>query len=112
MLKKLVIVASLLGSTLSMAVPAFADDTGLAGSIHDLRREKGRVCIVDHWHYGNGSGRNKKAAMSDAAASWASFTAMEYGSDWARFTRAANRAASCSSTANGVDCSVEGRPCR
>lgn len=112
MLKKLAVLVALIGSAGATQAPAWADDTGMAGSIHDLRREKGRVCIVDHWHYGNGVGGTKKAAMADAVSSWASFTALEYGSDWARFQRAASRGVSCQNSSSGVSCSIEGRPCR
>jgi hypothetical protein len=112
MLKEFVFFAATIVAVATFGAPAKADDTGMAGALHDLRREKGRVCIVDHWHYGNGSGRNKKAAMADAVASWSSFTAMEYGSDWARFQRAASRSVSCSPSSYGVSCSIDGRPCR
>lgn len=91
--------------------PSFADDTGMA-TLHDLRREGGKLCQVGHYHYGNGSGPTKKVAMSDAIASWSNFTALEYGSDWARFYRAANRAVSCTKSDSEVTCSVEARPCR
>ncbi len=89
-----------------------ADDTGLA-SIHDLRRERGRLCQADHWHSGSGSGRTKRAAKRAAIGSWQSFTAMEYGSDWARFRRARSKAIRCSRTGRrSYDCTVEARPCR
>ncbi len=91
---------------------ADADDTGFA-SIHDLRRERGRLCMADHWHSGSGSGRTKRAARRDAIRSWASFTAMEYGSDWARFRRARSKSIRCRRTGRrSYDCSVEARPCR
>ncbi len=86
---------------------AVADDTGFAYS-HDLRRERGRLCMSDHWHYGSGTGPTVKAAQADAIKSWASFTALEYGSDWARFSRAASKKMTCS----GDSCSVEARPCK
>jgi len=89
-----------------------ADDTGFA-SIHDLRRERGRLCMSDHWHSGNGSGRTKRAARRAAVGAWQSFTAMEYGTDWARFRRARSKAIRCSRTGRrSYDCSVEARPCR
>lgn len=94
-----------------VATPAVADDTGLAG-IHDLRRERGRLCMSDHWHYGNGTGSSRKAAEVDAIKSWQSFTALEYGSDWGRFSRASGRRISCSKEGGSYACSVEGRPCR
>ncbi|MEQ1578313.1 MAG: hypothetical protein ABL894_11735 [Hyphomicrobium sp.] len=98
------------GSAL-LAGPARADDNGLA-SVHDLRREKGRLCQVGHYHSGGGSGRTRKAAEADAIGSWQSFTAFEYGTDWARFSKAANRSISCSPSSSGYDCNVEARPCK
>ena len=53
--------------------------------MHDLRKEGGRTCFTDHYHYGNGSGATKASAQRDAIGSWQSFTDFEYGSDWARF---------------------------
>jgi len=112
MLKKLVLFLSLIASLAGFGALAQADDNGIAAMIHDLRREGGRLCQVDHWHYGSGNGANKKAAMADAVASWQSFTALEYGTDWARFQRAASRRVSCSNSGSGISCSIEGRPCR
>lgn len=91
--------------------PAVADDTGFA-SMHDQRREGGRLCLVGHYHYGSGNGRTKAAAQKAAISSWASFTAFEYGTDWARFSRAASKRMSCSGSAGNVDCQLEARPCR
>ena len=93
------------------ASPALADDTGMA-SIHDLRREGGRLCMSDHWHSGSGSGGNQKAAMRDAVGSWSSFTSLEYGSVWASWGRAASKGASCSKDSPGYSCSISARPCR
>lgn len=113
MLKKLGILALACGLSASAVLPAVADDNGLAGSIHDLRREGKKLCQVDHWHYGSGVGATKKLALADAVSSWESFTTLEYGTDWARFQRANSRNVSCSNSGGGgVSCSIEGRPCR
>ena len=113
MLKHIAISVSVCGFLACAGLPAMADDNGMAGTIHDLRRENGKVCQVDHWHYGSGVGATKKLAMADAVGSWQNFTALEYGSDWARFQRAASRNVSCANTGGGgVSCSIEGRPCR
>jgi hypothetical protein len=113
MLKTFAILMSACGLLAAAGLPAVADDNGLAGSIHDLRREGRKLCQVDHWHYGSGVGSTKKAAMADAVGSWQSFTALEYGTDWARFQKANSRNVSCSNTGGGgVSCSIEGRPCR
>jgi hypothetical protein len=90
---------------------ALADDTGLA-SIHDLRREGGRLCMSDHFHYGSGTGPTRAAAQRDAIGSWSSFTAMEYGSDWARWGRSGSKAVSCNKDSSGYSCSLSARPCK
>jgi hypothetical protein len=113
MLKKLSILVAACGFVGCGLMPAVADETGMAGAIHDLRRESGKLCQVDHWHYGNGVGATKKLAVADAIGSWQDFTALEYGSDWSRFQRAASRNISCSNSGAGsVSCSIEGRPCK
>jgi hypothetical protein len=113
MLKEIAVLASACGFLLSAGLPVMADDNGMAGAIHDLRREGGKLCQIDHWHYGSGTGANKKLAMADAVGSWQKFTALEYGSDWARFQRAASKSVSCSKEGSGgVSCAIEGRPCR
>ena len=90
---------------------ALADDSGFA-SMHDLRREGGRTCQVGHYHSGGGSGRTRKLAEADAIKSWSSFTAFEYGTDWARFSKAASKRMSCSTSSSGYDCNVEARACK
>lgn len=93
------------------AAPAMADDTGFA-YVHDLRKEKGRTCFTDHYHYGSGSGPTKAAAQKAAIGSWASFTDFEYGSDWARFSRAASKGITCSQGGGSFDCQIQARPCK
>jgi hypothetical protein len=97
--------------TCAGAAVATADETGLA-SMHDLARQGGRLCMVDHYHYGNGDGRSKAIAQREAISSWSSFTDFEYGSDWARFSRAASKKVSCTQSAAGYSCQIEARPCR
>ena len=78
-----------------MAGPVLADQTGLA-EMHALRREGGRTCMSDHFHSGSSSGQRSRAAAETAAIrSWADFTALEYGSDWARYGRAASGSMGC-----------------
>jgi hypothetical protein len=95
----------------AVCAPAVADDTGFA-YMHDLRKERGRTCFVGHYHYGNGSGRSKRSAKRDAIRSWVSFTAFEYGSDWARWRRARSKRMGCTRGGKGYNCQVEARPCR
>lgn len=92
------------------AAPAGADETGLA-SMHSWRLERGRTCMVDHFHYGNGEGRTKKQARDAAIKSWQEFAAFEYGTDWAHFRRAGSRSIGYSATTNGWSATVEARPC-
>jgi hypothetical protein len=94
----------------AVSAPARADDTGFA-YVHDLRKEGGKTCFTDHYHYGSGSGATKAAAQKDAIASWVSFTDFEYGSDWAHFSRAAGKSVSCSG-GGSVSCQIEARPCK
>jgi hypothetical protein len=114
-LKKVVLglVAAVAVAT-SVDVPvAVADDTGLATSLHAVRRERGKLCLTDHWHYGSsGTQRSKKLAQREAIRSWQNFTALEYGSDWARYYRSSSRKMSCSRSSGGYNCDVEARPCR
>ena len=102
--------AFLIGIGMAIASSAQADDTGLA-DLHDLRREKGKLCMTDHWHYGNGTGSTHKIAQAAAVSSWASFVDLEYGSDWARSSKAGSRKVSCSQGSEWT-CQVEARPCK
>ncbi len=96
----------------SFDMSAWADDTGMA-SMHSIRRERGRICMSDHWHYGSGSSsKSKRTAEREAIRSWQNFTALEYGSDWARYYRSASRKMRCSRSSSGWSCDTESRPCR
>jgi hypothetical protein len=92
--------------------PAMAQsDTGFA-SMHNQARVGGKLCMTDHWHYGDGNGRTKALAQRDAIGSWQSFTDFEYGSAWARFSNAVAKRVSCSQSGGRYSCQVEARPCR
>jgi hypothetical protein len=95
----------------ALTAPAMADDSGFA-YMHDIRKEGGRQCFTDHYHYGNGNGSTKAAAQREAIGSWVSFTDFEYGSDWARFSRAASKSVSCSGSGGSYSCQIEARPCK
>jgi hypothetical protein len=88
-----------------------ADDTGLAYS-HTLRKERGRLCMADHWHSGSGEGRTKTAARTAAIRSWADFTNFEYGTVWARFSLAASPSTRYTKAESGWSAAVDARPCR
>ena len=90
---------------------ARADETGLASS-HTLRKEGGRLCMADHFHSGMGDGATKPAARTAAAKAWADFVDFEYGSDWARFGRAASVSVKYTKAETGWTATIEARPCR
>jgi hypothetical protein len=91
---------------------AAADETGFA-DIHSHRREGGRMCFDDHWHYGGSTAQpNKKMAMAEAIKSWVGFVDLEYGSTWANYQKSAGRKVKCEQGASGWSCDIEARPCR
>lgn len=91
------------------AMPAVS---GLA-AMHDLRREGGRLCFSDHFHYGSSNGqRNVKAAQAAAIRSWADFVIFEYDPSWANFGKSASKDMKCAPGSGGWSCDVSSRPCR
>ena len=103
-------VASLIAA---LATPVSADDTGLAGSLHALQKERGKTCMVDHFHFGKSvSFKKKRHARADAIVSWREFVAWEYGSDWGSYRRAGSKSMACKNSGGIWTCSVEARPCR
>lgn len=66
-----------------------------------------------HFHNGSSAGEpSKAAALSTAIGSWASFTAFEYGTDWASFKKAANKEVTCKQSGSSWSCDVNARPCK
>jgi hypothetical protein len=66
-----------------------------------------------HFHYGTSSGKpSKKKAHVAAIASWAEFTAFEYGNAFANFEIGLSQRVSCQQDAAGWGCNVEAIPCR
>ena len=92
-------------------ISAMADDTGFATS-HTLRKEGGRLCMADHAHTGSGTSATKNAARAAAIRAWADFTNLEYGSDWARFGRAAGAVTRYTKEEKGWTATVDARPCK
>ncbi len=91
---------------------AHADETGLA-DLHEWKKVGKLICFVDHTHYATSTGApDKKTATAEAVASWQSFTDLEYGSDWASFSKATAKRISCQNLARGWSCDVQARPCR
>lgn len=99
-----------IGATL-IATGASASETGFAG-IHNWRREAGKTCLVDHFHYGSGTGSSQKAAQASAIAAWSSFTVLEYGSTWGRYTLAAGRVMNCGQSGGSWTCNIRARACK
>ena len=100
-----------LGLMLACGNAAVAQETGLAG-MHSWTRSGGRVCLLDHYHDGSGSGPTRAAAMRAAMAAWSDFTAFEYGGRWASYGAAASKRMSCSGGRGNYSCSTSARPCR
>lgn len=79
--KALAIVAGI--ALLLPATAALGDDTGVGQSLHGTKRIGGRICLNDHFHYGQSGGhKTRDRAVVAAIKDWAGFTAFEYGSDW------------------------------
>lgn len=92
--------------------PLRADETGLA-SIHTWKKVGKKTCMVDHYHSGQGTGANRKAAETAAIQSWTSFTDLEYGSSWASFKIAERKSMQCSQDgSNSFNCQTEALACR
>ena len=89
-----------------------ANDTGFAASTHDLRREGGRLCQVDHFHGGSASAGTKRVALNYALKIYYDNTAGEYGTDWGRWGKAASKSIKYDKTADGWTATVQGRPCK
>jgi hypothetical protein len=67
--------------------------------------------MLDHFHYGNGSGATRAQAQREAVQAWVDFTGWEYGNVWGRYAMAASKKMTCSHSENW-SCDVEARPCR
>lgn len=97
---------------LAGATTAVANDTGFAQSTHTVRREGGKLCIVDHTHGGEGSGGTKNVALNGAINAFVVTTVDEYGSDWAKWSKAASKSVKYTKTADGWTAHAEARPCK
>ena len=109
MMKELLLSSVLL---VAAAIAARADETGLA-SIHDWRRESGRICMSEHFHDGAGTGQTRKAAEAKAIASWVDFTVLEYGTDWGGYQLSGSKKVDCKEQGSkDWSCAVTSRPCK
>ena len=96
-------------AVLFVATPAMAQ----LADMHEQRRERGRICFTDHYHYGSSSGQpSKKAAELTAIKSWSDFVDFEYGGVWTSWARSGSKSVKCSSSTSGWGCDVSSRPCR
>ena len=92
---------------------ALSDDTGVGQALHGTKRIGGKLCLVDHFHYGQSSGhKTRDRAVVAAIKDWAGFTAFEYGTDWARYGHSAARKMSCSQAGGLWSCNTESIPCK
>lgn len=88
-----------------------ASVTGI-DKIHAQARVGGKVCMVDHEHFGEGNLPSKRGAQAAAVRAWESFTAWEYGTVWGRYSLAAAKKMSCSGSGAAWTCQTTARPCR
>jgi hypothetical protein len=91
---------------------SLAGENGFAG-MHAQSVIKGRLCFTGHTHVGTGLREtSKKRAIASAAGDWSSFTAFEYGSDWAGWRIATAKQVECGvSASKWWTCEVQARPC-
>lgn len=109
--RRLVVIAAL--SMLAVPTSGYAqEETGLA-DIHALVRQRGKLCMADHFHSGYSKGQPTKAAAGRAAIrSWQDFTGWEYGGAWGSFALSESKSLSCDGSGRNWNCAVESRPCR
>ena len=82
--------------------------------LHAQHRERGLICMIDHYHYGSSIGKASKAeAVRAAIQSWADFVDFEYGSAWTSWSRSGTKSVNCTNGGAGNwGCDVNSRPCR
>lgn len=106
--------AALIGGGLLVAP---SEASGLS-NLHEQVRIGNRICMVGHYHYGqSGAWATRAQAVAAAAQSWAGFTALEYGDEWAEFRLANQQDMSCKQSDDdrgGVlwSCDAKAMPCR
>ena len=107
--------SALMGSALAATTARAA---GLDG-LHTKVQIGNRLCMAGHMHHGSGHAWGaREQALAAAAKAWGSFTALEYGREWAEFRNASNPDVSCWSSPglgqSGLHwaCSVSASPCQ
>lgn len=106
----------LAGAAAAVLVGAVAATAVVAQGMSDLHaqvRVGNRICMLDHFHTGSGTGSTKDAAMKSAIASWSGFTAWEYGGNWGSWKLSESRNGKCEpGLGGGWSCTIHARPCR
>ncbi|MGQ0456866.1 MAG: hypothetical protein ACT4OU_07375 [Hyphomicrobium sp.] len=102
---------ALIATFACLVAPTYADDTGFAAS-HDLRKEGGRTCMSEHAHSASGDGKTKASARVAALKEWYVYTAGEYGSDWANWSKSGSQKTAYTKAETGWTATVESRPCK
>lgn len=106
-----VVFATALGAANASAQEKTAAITGI-DKIHTQARVGGKVCMMDHEHFGEGTLPSRRGAEAAAIRSWGSFTTWEYGSVWGKYSLAVAKKMTCTSTAGAWTCQTTARPCR
>ena len=105
------------GVLVGLATAPMAGAAGLEG-LHKHVQVGNKICMVDHFHYGQTSGwPTRPQAEASAAKSWAGFTGLEYGDEWADFRIATQSSMDCQQSASdrgGVvwSCKAKAVPCK
>lgn len=107
-------------ATALVGLAVYGTAAGAAGldGLHAKVRDGDRLCMADHFHYGNGGEwRTREQAVAAAARSWAQLVVLEYGSAWGAFSRAGSQEMTCTPTDDdrrGIlwNCESKARPCR
>ncbi len=97
----------------------FATATKAAGLtfLHKIEPVGDRMCMVEHDHHGDSRpNASKEQAAIEAARAWSSFTALEYGREWADIRLSIDQHLNCAPvvlhSGQSWQCKVKAKPCR
>ena len=106
------------GAVLSSALTgsAFMAPHSQAAGLEGLHRKiqvGNRLCMAGHKHHGTGSpAPTREHALASATKHWGSFTALEYGDEWADFRIAHTPEVRCRQSGHAAwRCDVTASPC-
>ena len=112
---RFVLWGAVLSSALSGSVfmAPSADAAGLDG-LHRKIQVGNRLCMAGHKHHGTSNSAPTRAhALASAAQHWNSFTALEYGDEWADFRNAHTPEVHCRQSGHAAwRCDITASPCR